>query len=106
MDIIGQQNAIEDHSTAFAHFTGAFNGNIFFDWLDNTLLPMIDAAIQDAPEENSQEFLVPIVDGMIENAPAEQLRKLADFLGSQAGKHPEIERFTQLQQGVSAAIQT
>lgn len=104
MDIVGQQNAIEDHSTAFAHFIGKFNGDIFFDWLDNTLLPMIDAAIQDAPEENNQEFLVPIVGGMIENAPAEQLKKLAGFLGSLANKHPEIESFAQLQQRVSAAI--
>lgn len=104
MDIVGQQNAIEDHSTAFAHFTGAFNGDIFFDWLDNNLLPMIDAAIQDAPKESSQEFLQPIVDGMIENAPADQLKKLADFLDSLASKHPDIESIAQLQQRVSAAI--
>jgi hypothetical protein len=104
MEIMGQENAIEDHSTAFAHFTDAFNKLMFFDWFDNYMQPMIKTAILADPEKNIPGMLVPMVEGMVKNAAADQVEKLGAFLGPLEKELPGIADLTQLQQQVAEAI--
>lgn len=98
MEDVGQKNAIEDHSTAFAHFTGAFNGMIFDDWLDNTLLPMAKKSIQEAPDEKIESLLPAMVDGVQKAGTPAQVEKMEAFLASLIGLYPENARLKQLQE--------
>ncbi len=98
MEKVGQDKAIEDHSTAFAHFTGTFNGLIFADWYEHKLLPLIEQAIHEAPDENTKSMLLPVVDGVLESgsaAQAELLRALFDTLKRDFPKLGSLEPLRQ-----------
>jgi len=101
METIGQENAIADHSTGFAHFTGEFNGRIFADWYDNILQPMVENAIHKALDETVDDMLVPIVNKALEIGPAEHVEKVSSFLNVLSGAYPEHATIQQLKSKVA-----
>jgi len=85
MNVVGQNSAIEDHSTALAHYTSGFNRQIFSDWFSNILLPKVKKAIQDAPEAGQKAMLPAIVDGVLKSGTSEQVEQLTALLADLDG---------------------
>lgn len=98
METIGQENAIEDHSTSLAHFTGAFNSLIFADWFESALLPIMEEALRKAPDENIEGMLLPVVEGVAEFGTPEQVKKLVELLKLLRLAYPENKNIEPLQQ--------
>ena len=104
MEQIGQDKAIEDHSTAFAHFTGMFNGRLFEDWYEHKLLPIMERAIRQAPEENIKSMLLPVVDGVLESGTAAQAKQLAELLETLKKDLPKQDGIAPLQQKLAGTV--
>ncbi len=103
MEKIGQDKAIEDYSTAFAHFTDRFNGLLFADWYEHKLLPIMERAIRQAPDENIQSMLLPVVDGVLDSGTPPQAAQLGALLESLQKDFPEQGNLEPLRQKLAGA---
>jgi len=104
MEKLGQKKAIEDHSTAFAHFTGEFNGLIFAEWYEQTLLPIMDVEVRNVPDENIAGMLLPVVDGVLDSGIPAQVTQLRELLDGLKKQFPEQKIIKHLRQKLSGEI--
>ena len=80
MEVVGQENAIEEQSANFAHFTKDFSRKIFADWYDTFFKNMIEEALLEATDMNIEGILVPHAHALLETGDPERIDELSDLL--------------------------
>jgi|GEM_PF-3371944 len=97
MEKFGQQNAIEDYSTSFAHFTESFSKEVFADCYKRNIRDALEESLLESPEENINDMLVPHTRSILETGDPELVEELGDLLDAVEGYYPENIQIKEMQ---------
>lgn len=104
MEKLGQQYAIEDNSSSYAHFTKKFSAQIFSDWYDRHFLDVFEELLLVAPEKTIKEILVPHAHGILRLGNSAQIENFAELLDAIEGYYPTNTIVKQIQQTIAGEV--
>lgn len=95
MEQFGQERAIEDHSTALAHFTEPFSEAVLDDWYERFIHDQIAAMVSENPEDAIERVVVPHAEAFIATGDADkrdEVKLLLEAVESYFPANPEAKR--------------